>query len=304
MFLDFSRETESSARVCDWTQAVLNSRGGKLMSLRIGTNVASLTAQRMLAQSQKRSEHAAQAISSGSRIVTAGDDAAAFAISERLRGQASSLKAAKNNVQGAVGLVQVAEGGLNEQNNILIRLRELAVQAASDTVGEEERGFIDLEFQQLTQEFDRIARTTVYGNKPLLEGSGEEFEFHLGTQNNEEDVVRYTLDADTTSSALGVEGLSVSDQDDAGDALSDIDEALTKIAGVRANFGAIQSRFEIASNNIDLQRENVMASRSRIADADIAFETSELVAGQVQQQLGIAVLAQANQLPARAVNLL
>lgn len=274
------------------------------MGLRIGTNVASITAQRLLAKSEKRTQHAMQALASGSRIVQAGDDAAGFAIAERLRGQVASVKSAKANAEGAKSLIQVAEGGLNEQNNILIRLRELSLQSASDTVGDEEREFVNLEFRQLVEEFDRIAKTTTYGNKPLLEGTGEEFEFHLGTQGGEEDVIRYTLSANTQADAMGVAPLTVSDQDTASDNLETLDTALQKIAEARAGFGAIASRLEIASANLDVQNENLQAARSRITDADIAFETSEMVQGQIQQDLGIAVLAQANQNPARALKLI
>lgn len=274
------------------------------MSIRIGTNVASIHAQRQLGRAERRTGHAMQALASGSRIVQAGDDAAGFAISENLRGQEKSLQQARNNAEGAKGLIQVAEGGLNEQNNILIRLRELSMQSASDTVGDEEREFLEVEFRQLLDEFDRIARTTTYGNKKLLVGEAEEFEFHLGTLAGEEDIIKYTLDADTTSTNLQIDNLSIVDRDDAREVLVDIDEALSRVAATRANFGAIQSRLEIAGNNLELQYENVAAARSRIRDADMAYEVSELTQGQVQKEFGLSVLAQANADPARALKLL
>ena len=274
------------------------------MSLRIGTNVPSIAAQRDLNRAEERTSHALRALSSGSRFVKAGDDAAGYAISEILRGQAKSLRSAKNNAENAKGLIQVAEGGLNEQNNILIRLRELAVQSASDTVGDQEREYVDIEFKMLIEELDRIAQTTTYGNKKMLVGESQEFEFHLGAQNDESDIVKYTLDADSTAQALGVDRMAVDTQDDARDTLEDIDGALGKLAGVRAGFGAIQSRLEIASNNLDLQFENVSSARSRIADADVAYEVSEMVQGQVLREFGIAVLAQANQDPQKALKLL
>lgn len=274
------------------------------MGLRIGTNVASIHAQRLLTGAEKRTTHAFKALASGSRIVEPADDAAGWAISESLRGQAASLSSAKMNSENAKGLIQVAEGGLNEQNNIVVRLRELAVQAASDSVGDEEREFLNTEFVQLSEELDRIAATTSYGNKKLLIGTNEEFEFHLGTHNDEADVIKYTLDADTTATTLGIENLSISDRDEAGENLEALDEAIVKIAQVRSNFGAIQKRFEIASSNLDLQRENILAARARIADADIAHEVSEMMNGQIQQSFGVAVLAQANQMPERALRLL
>jgi flagellin len=274
------------------------------MGLRIATNVAALSAQRNLRRSNEQTSHAIRALSSGSRIVDAGDDAAGFAISESLRGQAASLGQAKQNAENATGFIQVAEGGLNEQNNIVIRLRELAVQSASDTVSDDERGFLDTEFQQLLQEFDRIAATTRYGSKQLLVGDDKKYEFYLGTTNDENSIIRYNLDTDTRSSALGIKGLSVSDRDDARGLLTDLDQAAVKLAQARAGFGAMQSRLAIAGNNLDVQKENILAARGRIADADVAEEVSKMVAGQVQQELGISVLAQANQAPARALKLL
>jgi flagellin len=274
------------------------------MGLRIGTNIASIAAQRNLARSEAQVVHASRALSSGSRIVSPGDDAAGFAISESLRGQAAGLRQAKQNSDNAGGLIQVAEGGLNEQNNILVRLRELAVQAASDTVSDDERGFLDTEFKSLTAEFDRTALTTRYGSKQLLSGSDQQYEFHLGTGNTDADVIKYKMDTDTRASSLGVSGLGVSDKDDAKSSLKDLDDATYKLAKARAGFGAMQSRFQIASNNLDLQHENIVAARSRIADADVAAETANLVQGQVLQEFGISVLAQANQMPQRAIKLL
>lgn len=274
------------------------------MGLRIGTNIASIAAQRNLARSEAQTVHAARALASGSRIITPGDDAAGFAIAESLRGQARSLKQAERNAGDAQGLMQVAEGGLSEQNNILVRLRELAVQAASDTVGENEREFLNTEFVNLVAEFDRIAQTTRYGNKQLLVGSEREYEFHLGTGNSEHDKISYTLDTDTRASAVQISKLKVTDKDYALDTLEMVDEAMTKVAKARAGFGAMQSRFEIAANNLAIQHENISAARSRIADADVAKEVSDMVQGQVLQDFGVSVLAQANSNPQRAMKLL
>jgi len=274
------------------------------MGLRIGTNTASLTAQRFLRKSDAAVSHASRALSSGTRLVDAGDDSASFAISESLRGQASSLKAAKQNSENAGGLIQVAEGGLTEQNNILVRLRELAVQAASDTVGEDERGYLNTEFTSLVSEFDRIAQTTRYGHKQLLTGTDESLEFHLGANNTSHDVVKYKFDSDTRAAKVGIDGLEVSDKDSAKDALSTIDDAQTKVATARASFGAIQERLNIASNNLDTQRDNILEAASGISDADIAEETANLTQARVQREVGTAVLAQANQNNDRALKLL
>lgn len=274
------------------------------MGLRIGTNVASLAAQRQLAGNASRTSHAIRALASGNRIVDAGDDAAGFAIAENLRGQGASLSQAKRNAETAIGLVQVAEGGLSEQNNILVRLRELAVQSSSDTVGEDERGYLNTEFDQLQREFDRIAETTTFGNKKLLSGANQEFVFHLGAGGGEEDAIRYNLDADTRGGTLGVADLSVKDKDASSRVLRTIDKALQSIAKARAGFGAIQSRLEIASTNLDIQHENIMAARSRITDADVAHEAAELAQGQIQLNFASSVLAQANQIPQHALKLL
>lgn len=274
------------------------------MGLRINTNIASIAAQKSLGSSQSREEHAMAALSSGSKFVRAGDDAAGLAISENLRGQIASIKQARSNSNNAISLIQVAEGGLNEQANVLIRLRELSIQAASDNVSDTEREFLNQEYQQLSQEFDRIAHTTRYGNKNLLDGNGGEFTFHVGAFGGEENRIHYTLDADSTASKLNIDGLSITDRDDAADNLEKLDEALVGLSSIRANFGAIQSRLQATTSNLDTQYENLAASRSRLADTDIAYETGEITQARVLQQAGLAVLAQANQTPIRAVQLL
>jgi flagellin len=233
-----------------------------------------------------------------------GDDAAGFAIAESLRAQVASLRQAKRNSDNAEGLIQVAEGGLNEQNNILVRLRELAVQASSDTVGDDERGFLDTEYQNLVAEFDRIAQTTTYARKQLLTGANKTYEFHLGTGSGESDIIQYKLDTDTRANAMQIEDTDVRDKPSARSTLGTIDSAMHKVAQARAGFGAMQSRFEIASNNLSIQGENIEAARSRIADADVAHEVSRLARGQILQEFGTAVLAQANQMPQKALKLL
>lgn len=274
------------------------------MSLRIGSNVIPIMAARHLENANHQVEKSLGALASGSRIVRAGDDAAGFAIAESLRGQFAGTKQAKFNAESATSLVQTAEGGLNEQNNILVRMRELAVYAASDTVGEDEREFLNEEFQQLSQEFDRIAKSTRYGNKQLLTGTGESFEFQVGAFRGDENVITYTLDANTTGDDVGVSDLDVSDQGNAASALDDIDKAMVKVASARAGFGAIQSRLEHATNALATQAENIDAARAHIMDVDIAQETSNLAKAQILQSAGIAVVSQANQSAAQAIKLL
>jgi len=274
------------------------------MGLRIQTNMASISAQRVLSIQQKRAEHATAALASGSRIVNAADDAAGLAISENIRGQVRGIAQARNNAFNATSAIQVSEGGLNEVSNILIRLRELGVQAASDHIGERERGFLNLEATQLVEEADRIARTTVFGDKRLLDGSGGKMEFQVGAFAGDENIIKYDLGADATSSELGIDGLEVGTKGDARSALKVVDDALVKVSSLRANFGAVQSRLNSTVANLDIQYENLTAANSRIRDTDVAKETSEMTSANILQQAAVGVLAQANQTPAVALKLL
>lgn len=274
------------------------------MGLRIQTNMASIAAQSKLSKQQSRAEHAMAALSSGSRIVNASDDAAGLSISENLKGQIKGIQMARKNANNAVSLIQVSEGGLNEINNILIRLRELGVQAASDTVSDVERGFLDQEAQQLISEADRIAKTTMFGNKPLLDGSGEELEFHVGPFGGEDNVIAYEISADATGSSLGYDSISVADKDGARDTLQSVDDAIVNLGNLRADFGAVQSRLNTTVSNLDIQNENLSAANSRIRDTDVAKESAELASANILQQAAIGVLAQANQFPQAALRLL
>lgn len=274
------------------------------MGLRISTNVSALNAQRQLGTQQNRAAHALSALSSGSRIVNAADDAAGLAISENIKGQTRGMAMARQNAFNAISLVQVSEGGLNEINNIMIRLRELGVQAASDNIGDTERQFLDQEVQQLVLESDRIAKTTRFGSRRLLDGSGEELEFHVGPFGDQENIIRYKISADASTSKLGVDGVSVEDKESARSLLSSVDDALVEIGKMRADFGAVQSRLNTTTSNLDIQYENLSAANSRIRDADVARESAELASAQVLQQAAISVMAQANQVPAQAIRLL
>ncbi len=265
------------------------------MGLRIQTNMAAISAQKVLGVQQKRQEHASQALASGTRIVKAGDDAAGLAISQGMNAQVKGMQMARMNSFNAVSAIQVSEGGLNEISNILVRLRELGIQAASDNIGDKEREFLDLEAQNIIQEADRIAKTTTFGNKVLLDGSGGSQTFHVGAFGGEENTITYDLSSDATSGAIGIDGLSVADKGSARDLLETVDEAMQNVGAMRANFGAIQNRLEITTNNLDTQIENLSAAKSRIADTDIARESSELASAQVLQSAAVSVLAQANQ---------
>lgn len=275
------------------------------MGLRINTNVASIGAQRVLAKQQTRMEHAQQSLASGTRIVKAADDAAGLAISENIRGQLGGIKMARNNAYNAQSLIQVSEGGLNEISNILIRLRELGVQAASDTVSDTERSFLNQEATQLVAESDRIAKSTRFGNKALLDGNGEEFEYHVGPYaDKEQNTISYKISADATNNNLGIDGVDISDKSGARDTLKSVDEAMVKLGQMRADFGAVQSRLQTTTSNLDIQYENLSAAKSRISDADVAFESSEMTSAQILQSASISVLGQANQNGAAALKLI
>lgn len=264
------------------------------MGLRINTNVASINAQRQLGKQQERANHSLAALSSGSRIVYASDDAAGLSISENIKSQVRGIKVARNNAFNATSLIQVSEGGLSEINNILTRLRELGVQAASDNVSDVERGFLNQEASQLVQEADRIARTTRFGNQALLDGSGEELVFHVGPFSGPENTISYQIKADATGDSLGYAGIGVSSKDDARATLEQVDDALIKLGAMRADFGAVQSRMNATVSNLDIQYENLSAANSRLRDADVAFESAELTSSQVLQSAAVSVLAQAN----------
>ncbi|MCB0414677.1 MAG: flagellin FliC [Bdellovibrionales bacterium] len=276
------------------------------MGLRINTNTASLNAQRNLVKSKLSLDTSLERLSSGLRINRAGDDAAGLAISENLKAQIRGLKQAMRNAQDGVSLIQVAEGGLNEISSILIRLRELGVQAASDTIGPVERQFLNVEYDQLVSEIDRIADGTEFNGTQLLSGTGSILDFQVGTR-NDPNIDRLSFDAskaDANAAALGVNLTSVADKASAQNSLTAIDSAIVSVSAMRADFGAIQNRLQSTISNIAVSVENMSAANSRIRDVDVAEETAELTKNNILQQAGVSVLAQANQSSQTALQLL
>jgi flagellin len=279
---------------------------GGFMGLRINTNVSSLNAQRNLGQTRGAQQKVLEQLSSGSRINRAGDDAAGLAISENLKAQIRGLGQAERNAQDGVSLVQIAEGALAEVGNIMIRLRELAVQAASDTIGPTERKFLNVEFEQLLSEVDRIANSTEFNRVPLLNGTGSVFDIQIGTRNDPLSD-RLTFDAssaDVNVAALGLNLASVSDKISAQNSLAAIDQGIQNVSGIRADFGALQNRLQSTINNIQISNENLAAANSRIRDTDIASATSEMTRTNILMQAGTSVLAQANQSTTNAISLI
>ncbi|MBX9767446.1 MAG: flagellin FliC [Bdellovibrionales bacterium] len=276
------------------------------MGLRVNTNVAALNAQRQLMGTKLRLDKSFEKLASGYRINRAGDDAAGLAISENLKAQVRGLKQASRNAQDGISLVQVAEGGLSEVSSILIRLRELAVQSASDTIGPVERQFLNVEYDQLVSEVDRIADGTEFNGNSLLNGQGSILDFQVGTR-NDPSIDRISFDgskADSNAAALGVNLTSVADKASAQNSLSAIDNAIVAVSAMRADFGAIQNRLQSTINNIAVSTENLSAANSRIRDVDVAEESAELMRNNVLLQAGTSVLAQANQSTAAALSLL
>lgn len=275
------------------------------MGLRINTNVAALNARRMLTNSTDNQQKSLERLSSGSRINKAGDDAAGLAISENLKAQIRGLRQAKRNASDGISLVQVTEGGLNEISNILVRLRELAVQAASDTIGDTERSFTDREFQSLKEEIQRISTSTNYNGTQVLAGREQPIDIQVGVYNTANDRLSYdTKFADSRLEALGITEESVASKVGAQNSLAKIDTGLKQVNEVRSTLGAMQNRLASTVNNLSIYDENLSAANSRIRDVDVAEESSELVKQSILQQAGVSVLSQANSSQQQALKLL
>lgn len=276
------------------------------MGLRIATNVAALNAQKNLGLNQRATHQAMERLSSGFRINRAADDAAGLAISENLRALIRGLRQANRNANDGISLVQIAEGSLNEVSTSLIRLRELGIQAASDTIGDTERKFLDAEFQQLKSEIQRITDSTNFNGYDLLNGTGGLIDIQVGVHNDPfKDRISFNAGAaNATLEALGMTAETVSSKPGAQMTLTVIDDALTSVNAIRANFGALQNRLVSTSQNLLVADENFSAANSRIRDADIAAETSEFTRNNILLQAGISTLGQANSIQQMALKLL
>ena len=276
------------------------------MGLRINTNIPALAAMRTLGNTKQALEGSLERLSSGMRINKAGDDAAGLAISENLRAQIRGFRQAKRNAQDGVSLVQVTEGGLNEISNMIVRLRELAIQAASDTIGNQERQFTDREFQALKSEMDRIANSTSFNGNPLLNGKAGIFEIQVGIRNNpmSDRIVYNAESANVTLEALGLVGESVATKVGAQTTLANLDDALMHVNSVRSDLGAMQNRLQSTINSLAISDENLSAANSRIRDADLAQEVSDMTKNNILMQAGISVLGQANNSATAALKLL
>ncbi len=270
------------------------------MGLRVNTNIASLTAQRNLQNVTSRLQGNFQRLSSGLRIATAADDAAGLAISERMRSLIRSYGVAARNAQDGISLTQTAEGALNEVNNILNRMRELGMQSANGTLSSTDRSTLDVEFQALDTEINRIAGDTEFNGVSLL-NTDSTIDIQVGIDSGDTIEVNQI---DATSATLGIAGEDVLTQTNAVDALQVIDDAIDDVNTGRGQLGADQNRLTSALRSVLNVRENLSAAESRIRDVDVAQETADLTRNSILQQAATSVLAQANAQPQLALSLL
>lgn len=266
------------------------------MGLRINTNTTSLSAQRTLGVNNEAQAKSLGKLSSGTRIVRSADDAAGLAISEKLKATIRGQAQAERNANDGISMIQTAEGGLSEVGNILIRMRELSVQAASDTVGDTERGFTDLEYQNLKQEIERISQVTEFNGKKLLNGTGETYDFQIGINNDDfQDRIKFNTEMLNSSlDSLGVGDLAVTSKEESQNALAALDSAIQKVSGQRAELGAKQNRLTSTVQNLQVSNENLSAANSRIRDTDYAAETAKNAKLNILNAAGTSVLAQSN----------
>jgi len=270
------------------------------MGLRVNTNIASLTAQRNLFAVTSRLQGNFARLSSGLRIVSAADDAAGLAISERMRSQIRSYGVAARNVQDGISLVQTAEGALAEVSNILGRMRELSVQSANGTLSAADKDTLNLEFAQLLEEVDRIAQNAEFNGVNLL-NSAATMAIQVGIDAG--DTITITL-ADMQAAALAIDALDISSTGDPNAALTALDTAQDTVNNFRGSMGAFQNRLQSTLASIQNSTENLAAAESRIRDVDVAWETADLTRNTILQQAATSVLAQANLQPQLALSLL
>ncbi len=274
------------------------------MALTVNTNLASIQAQRSLARVTTQLGTSFRRLSTGLRIASAADDAAGLAISERLRAQVRSLDQARRNANDGISMVQTAEGALNETGNLLVRLREIAVQASNGTVSGADRDTLQQEFADLVSEIDRIAQSTEFNEINLLDGTQANVTFQVGIGTTAGvDTLSVTLDS-ARAADLGIDTLDVGSAGDPAAAIDALDTAIDSVSGLRGRFGAAQNRLQSTISNLGAQSENLTAAESRIRDVDVAYETAQLTRNNILQQASISVLAQANAQPQSALTLL
>jgi len=274
------------------------------MGLRVNSNIASLNAQRSLSNTTEKLQANYRRLSTGLRISTASDDAAGLAISERFRAQVRSTNQAIRNAQDGISLTQTGEGALNEVSSILIRMRELSIQASNGTVSDADKATLNQEFTDLINEIDRIAQSTTFNGVQLLDGTDSTITFQVGTGTTTGiDTIQLST-SDTLASTLGLSTLDIGSGGSPTTAVNLLDDAINSVSRVRGQFGAAQNRLTTTIANLQIQSENLSAAESRIRDVDVAVETSSLTRNSILQQAAISILAQANTQPQAALQLL
>lgn len=276
------------------------------MGFRVNTNTSSMHAQNTLKTVNRETEESFNKLSSGQRITKAADDAAGLAISEKLKAHVRSSQQANRNANDGISLVQTAEGGLNETSSLLSRMKELAIQAATDTLGDKERSMVQMEYEGLKSELERISKNTEFNGRKLLDGSGANLDFQVGVGAiGKEDYISYNSGAlDSGMDSLGVGQARVATKADAQKSITLIEGAINKVSSHRSTLGSIQNRLLTSSNNLMLYNENMNAANSRIRDVDFAIETANLAKNSILNDAGSAVLTQANNDPKTALKLL
>ena len=284
------------------------------MALKIFNNPSSINAQRLLAANSERLAKSVERISSGVRINKASDDAAGLAVSEALRSDIRAMRQAMRNANDGISMINVTEGALNEQSSILIRLRELASQSSTGTVGSTERQTIQLEFNSLRNEVDRITESTTFNGQGLIDGalaSGITATNHvvlqIGINSNSNSQINLNKEMNLsaiTSTALSIQNLSLTSIDSALTALASLNTAISSVAQGRGKVGAVQNRLTRTINNLGVTIENLQAAESSIRDADIAEEIAELTRNQILVQSATAMVGQANMIPQSILQLL
>jgi flagellin len=279
--------------------------GGFFMALRIMTNVAAAFAQRQLSANSTALSKSLERLSSGYRINHAGDDSAGLAISTRMQYQIEGMEQAQRNVQDGISLVQVAEGGLEELVGIMQRMRVLSVQASNGTLSASDRTLIQTEVTQLICEIDRMGSTIEFNGVNLLRNATGSITLHVGSGSGEtlSIALRTSNLTSISSTRLNVNTLQVTSTTTAQNAMSALDGALSNVIALRAAFGAAQNRLETANSFLGIQRENMMASQSRIKDVDFASEMTSFTRNQILIQASTAMLAQANLVPSAVLQL-
>jgi len=276
-----------------------------MAGISLQTNIGSLNAQRQTNKTSIAMRTAMQRLSSGFRINSAQDDAAGLGISERLRAQVRGLGQASRNASDGLSVVQTAEGVMGEVSDILIRMRELSVQSASDSVTSTERGYINTEFTELRSEIDRLVKSTKFNGQVLLDGSYTGKDFQVGFEKGDAtDFVIQVSIANVNATGLAIASNTANTKTNAKASMTALDTALDSLNSARATLGAKGNRLLSAAAAVDVTRENLAAANSRIRDTDVAVETSNFSKTQVLMQAGVAMLSQANAQPQLALRLL